>query len=53
MKYKYYFLPLDLYGRPAGWFEEIYLTEEEAAELKSRNPYVYTNFAAATARAID
>lgn len=41
MKYKYYFLPLDFYGQPAGWVEEAYLTEEEAAELRAVNPYVF------------
>lgn len=43
MRYKYYFLPLDAYGRPAGWIEEAYFTEEEADALRAVNPYIYND----------
>lgn len=51
-RYKYYFLPVNYYGQPAGWIEEAYLTEEEAAELRAVNPYVFRSYAAAAAQTI-
>ena len=52
MRYKYYFLPLDMYGQPAGWIEEAYLTDEEAAALRAVNPDVYKDKMTAALRGL-